>query len=114
MTFSRSVSYKMDQTAEPSTVAGTYLDEQSQKALIDRLKRIEGHVRGIQRMVQNRDWADEILLQVAAVKGALNRFAATLLEDELSACLACADDPLELEERTERLTRIMATMLKQS
>jgi DNA-binding FrmR family transcriptional regulator len=104
----------MGQTARASTVASTYLDEQSQKALIDRLKRIEGHVRGIQRMVQNRDWADEILLQVAAVKGALNRFAATLLEDELSACLACADDPLELEERTERLTRIMATMLKQS
>ena len=104
----------MGQTTKASTVASTYLDEQSQKALVDRLKRIEGHVRGIQRMVQNRDWADEILLQVAAVKGALNRFASTLVEDELKACLIHCEDPIEQEERIDRLTKVLATLFKQS
>ena len=80
----------------------------------DSLNRCGGNERGDRRRIQNPDWDDQFLLQEAAVKGALNRLAATLLEADLSACLACADDPLELEERTERLTRIMATMLKQS
>ena len=101
-------------TAEAPTDTRTYLDEVSQKALVARLKRIEGHVRAITRMVEERDWADEILLQVTAVKGALNRFASTLLEDELKACLGCVEDPKELEDRMDRLAKILATMLKQT
>ncbi|RMH17436.1 MAG: metal-sensitive transcriptional regulator [Gemmatimonadetes bacterium] len=93
---------------------GPYLDEASARALKARLARIEGHVRSISRMIDERDWADEILLQVAAVKGALNRFASTLVEDELKACLFCCDDPEMQEERIDRLTRILATMFKQS
>ena len=92
---------------------GSYLEDASKKALLNRLSRIEGHVRSVSRMVDDRDWADDILLQVSAVKGALNRFAATLVEDELKACLACVE-PSEQEERIDRLTKILATMLKQS
>ncbi len=91
-----------------------YLDDQSKKALMARLARMEGHVRAISRMVDERDWADEILLQVAAVKGALNRFASTLVEDELKACLIHCEDPIEQEERIDRLTKVLATLFKQS
>ena len=91
-----------------------YLDDQSKKALMARLARMEGHVRAISRMVDERDWADEILLQVAAVKGALNRFASTLVEDELKACLTHCEDPIEQEERIDRLTKVLATLFKQS
>ena len=92
---------------------GQYLEDRSKRALLNRLARIEGHVRSISRMVEEREWADDILLQVAAVKGALNRFASTLVEDELKACLACAEGA-EQEERIDRLTAILSTMLKQS
>lgn len=91
-----------------------YLDDDSKKALMARLARMEGHVRAISRMVDERDWADEILLQVAAVKGALNRFASTLVEDELKACLSHCEDPIEQEERIDRLTKVLATLFKQS
>ena len=47
------------------------------------------------------------------MKGGLNRFAATLVEDELKACLTHCKDPEEQEERIDRLTRVLATMLKQ-
>ncbi len=96
------------------TVGSPYLTDESKRALQARLARIEGHVRAVSKMVEERDWADEILLQVAAVKGALNRFASTLVEDELKACLSHCKDPEEQEERIDRLTRILATMLKQS
>ena len=95
-------------------VGSPYLTEESKKALVARLARIEGHVRAISKMVDERDWADEILLQVTAVKGALNRFASTLVEDELKACLSQCEDPQEQEERIDRLTRVLATMLKQT
>ena len=95
-------------------VGSPYLTDESKKALLARLARIEGHVRAISKMVDERDWADEILLQVTAVKGALNRFASTLVEDELKACLSQCEDPQEQEERIDRLTRVLATMLKQT
>lgn len=93
---------------------GPYLDEVSAKALKTRLARIEGHVRSISRMIDDREWADEILLQTSAVKGAINRFASVLVEDELRSCLQHCKDPDEQEERINRLTKVLATLFKQS
>jgi DNA-binding FrmR family transcriptional regulator len=53
------------------------------------------------------------LLQVAAVKAALNRFSATLLQHELHACVdTCMQGTAE--GRLDRVTKVMATLLKQS
>lgn len=90
-----------------------YLDAASQKALVDRLARLEGHLRAVRRMVEERRCADDILLQVAAVKAALSRFASVLLEHELEACvLGCMEG--DTEERLARVTKVLATLLKQS
>jgi CsoR family transcriptional regulator, copper-sensing transcriptional repressor len=102
-----------DASGEPLKY-GPYLDEASAKALKARLARIEGHVRSISRMIDEREWADEILLQTAAVKGAINRFASVLVEDELRSCLQYCKDPDEQEERIGRLTKVLATLFKQS
>ena len=94
-----------------------YLTETSQRAFERQLARIEGHVAGISTMVGERACADEILLQVAAVKGALNRFASTLVEEELRSCLACvgqACDAPEHDDRVERLAQVIATLLTQT
>ncbi len=90
-----------------------YLDEAAKRALGNRLARLEGHLRSVRGMLDEGRCADEILLQVAAVKAALNRFAAVLLEHELEACVdTCM--PGSPDERLERVTRVMATLLKQS
>ncbi len=90
-----------------------YLEEASKKALRDRLSRLEGHLRAVGQMLDEERCADEILLQVAAVKAALNRFSAVLLEHELQACMETCmkGDP---GERLEKVTRVLATLLKQS
>ena len=91
----------------------SYLDDASQKALADRLARLEGHMRAVRRMLLERRCADEILLQVAAVKAALNKFSSSLLEHELKACLdSCMDG--DAEERLGRVTKVLTTLLKQS
>ena len=90
-----------------------YLDDESVKALVNRLARIEGHIRAVRRMVDERRCADEILLQTAAVKAALNRFSSVLLEHELRGCMtSCMEGGSD--DRLDRVTKVLATILKQS
>ena len=57
------------------------------KAIANRLSRIEGHVRKIKEMVEeNRDCPD-ILIQLAAVRSAINKTGQAVLEDHLESCL---------------------------
>jgi DNA-binding FrmR family transcriptional regulator len=88
-----------------------YLTPESQKALADRLARAEGHLRSIRQMVLDHRCADDILIQVAAVKAALNHFAATLVETEMKSCVdSCMSG--ETDERLGRVTKALAALLK--
>ena len=65
-----------------------YIDEKS--AIQKRLRRIEGQVRGLQRMVDEDRYCIDILDQVAATTRALQAVALELLDDHLSHCVAHA------------------------
>lgn len=56
--------------------------------LMNRLKRIEGQVRGIQRMLEKDAYCTDIMVQVAAVNAALNSFNKVLLTNHLHTCVA--------------------------
>ena len=58
------------------------------KDLMNRLKRIEGQVRGIQSMLEKNADCTDILTQVAAVNAALNSFNKVLLADHIRTCVA--------------------------
>ncbi len=90
-----------------------YVDDVAKKALTNRLARLEGHIRFIRGMVDKHRCADEILLQVSAVKAALNQFSATLLDHELRACMdSCMEG--DLDKRLDKVTKVLSTLLKQS
>jgi len=57
------------------------------KAVLDRLARIEGHVRAVRRMVEEDVSCPEILVQIAAVRSALNGAGRIILEDHVKSCL---------------------------
>jgi DNA-binding FrmR family transcriptional regulator len=98
---------------EETTDSSVYLDSDTQMALANRLARLEGHVRSIREMVLDHRCADEILLQVAAVKAAVNTFASVLVEHELKACMnTCMTG--NQDERLERVTRSLGALLKRS
>jgi len=97
----------------PQTGETSYLDEESTRSMVNRLSRMEGHVRSIRRMVEEHRCADDILLQVAAVKAALNAFAAILLEHELTSCVTTCM-PGEREDRLARVSKALAALLKRS
>ena len=56
-------------------------------AVLARLRRIEGQVRGLQRMVENDDYCIDILTQIAAASNALKKVAVGLLDDHIRHCV---------------------------
>lgn len=58
------------------------------KDLMNRLKRIEGQVRGIQGMIEKDAYCTDVLVQVAAVGAALNSFSKALLSNHIHSCVA--------------------------
>ena len=65
----------------------TYRDDAQHRALINRLSRIEGQVRGVKNMVENDAYCIDIFNQAAAIRSALNAFSAVLLEQHLRSCV---------------------------
>lgn len=63
---------------------------QVKKEVLNRLKRIEGQVQGIQRMVEEEKYCVDILLQVSAVQGALEQVSKRLLGRHIESCVADA------------------------
>jgi DNA-binding FrmR family transcriptional regulator len=63
-------------------------DDKEQRDLINRLKRIEGQVRGIQGMVEKNAYCTDIIMQVSACSAALNSFSKTLLANHVRTCVA--------------------------
>ena len=62
-------------------------DEKEYRDLMNRLKRIEGQVRGLQNMLENNAYCPDILVQVSAVNCALNSFSKTLLASHIRTCV---------------------------
>ena len=62
--------------------------EKEYKDLLNRLKRIEGQVRGVERMVEEDAYCTDILTQVAAINAALNSFNKVLLGNHIRTCVA--------------------------
>ena len=77
----------MPPSAYSWTMAGYTQDKD---AYLKRLRRIEGQVRGLQRMVENDTYCIDILTQVSAVTRALQAVALGLVEDHLGHCVAQA------------------------
>ena len=62
--------------------------EKESKDLLNRLRRIEGQVRGVQNMLENDAYCPDILVQVSAVTSALNSFNRELLACHIKSCVA--------------------------
>jgi DNA-binding FrmR family transcriptional regulator len=77
--------------------------EDSLRRIVNRLSRIEGHIRGIKVMVQESRPCPDVLVQVAAVRGALDRVARIILDEHLTECVARAAQEGNIEVEIEEL-----------
>ncbi len=79
------------------------LDGTLRKAVLTRLKRINGQVQGLQRMVEERRYCIDVLHQVAAVEAALHRAAAIILKNHLETCVS---DTFECEKQCDKRDKV--------
>jgi len=82
---------------------------------LKRLKTIEGHMRGVIRMVEEDSYCIDIIRQIQAVQAALNKVSTGILEDHLNSCVTTAikgDDPLERERVLKEINDVFATATK--
>jgi DNA-binding FrmR family transcriptional regulator len=77
--------------------------------IIRRLKTTEGHLRGIQRMLEDDAYCIDVIRQIQAVQSALNKVSTEILDRHLNSCLITAvrgDDPAERERVLKELTGV--------
>jgi DNA-binding FrmR family transcriptional regulator len=66
---------------------------QDKEEILKRLRRVEGQVRGLQRMVERDEYCIDILTQITAASNALKKVAVGLLDDHLRHCVLENSDP---------------------
>jgi DNA-binding FrmR family transcriptional regulator len=82
---------------------------------IFRLKNVEGHLRGVSRMVEDGAYCIDIIRQIQAVQAALNKISTSILEQHLNSCLITAvrgDDPDERERVLKEITDVFSAAAK--
>jgi len=86
------------------------MDPEAKHAIGSRLKRIEGQVRGLQKMVEEERYCADVLMQLASVQEALRGTGRVLLHNHLRHCAAAAirsGDPEKAEAMYEELMELM-------
>lgn len=87
---------------------------QSNAAVLVRLRRIEGQIRGLHRMVDEDEQCMDVLTQISAVTKALQSVAILMLEGHLSECVmsAMGDDTVDMDEKLHEVTAAIARLVR--
>ena len=85
------------------------------ESALRRLKTIEGHIRGVQRMVEEDAYCIDVIRQIQAVQGALDKVSTIILEEHLNSCLITAvrgEDPAERERVLQEIIDVFEASQK--
>ena len=91
------------------------MNTKAKKTVGDRLKRIEGQVRGISRMVEEDRYCIDILTQLQAIRAALHKVEEAVLRDHVQHCVADAfatGDAAEQRDKVEELVSVLGRLTK--
>jgi DNA-binding FrmR family transcriptional regulator len=94
---------------EQEVAKRTMMDEQTRKTVSQRLASAAGHIKGIERMVQEDDYCIDVIKQIQAVQAALNKISALILDDHLHTCVTTAiqgNNPVEREAVLREVTSV--------
>lgn len=83
--------------------------------VLQRLKTIEGHIRGIERMIEEDAYCIDVIQQIQAVQAALNRINTMVLENHIHSCVITAvrgEDSVERERVLAELSTVFDAAMK--
>jgi DNA-binding FrmR family transcriptional regulator len=101
----------------PEGVTGNshgYIKARDKEKIQNRLRRIEGQVRGVQRMVDEETYCVDVLTQISSIVSAMERVGAILLKDHVEHCVreSIEKGGLEADEKIEELTAAVERFLR--
>jgi CsoR family transcriptional regulator, copper-sensing transcriptional repressor len=103
---------QQDKQATQGTAHG-YIKAKDTELVQNRLRRIEGQVRGVQRMVDEEAYCVDVLTQIASVVSALEKVGAILLKDHVEHCVRESIEKGEdADEKIEELTAAVERFLR--
>lgn len=83
------------------------ISDEDRERLLRRLRRVEGQVRGVQRMIERNRDCEAIMTQLAAMKAAIHRIAMHLVSANMEACMSSYTG-IERERRIRKLAHVLA------
>ncbi|MGH3862053.1 metal-sensitive transcriptional regulator [Actinokineospora sp.] len=89
------------------------VDSSNREAYLKRLRRVEGQIRGLQRMVEEDKYCIDILTQVSAATKALQAFSLELLDEHLATCVVAAaaagggEAAVKVKEASDAIARLV-------
>ena len=104
--------HSVDSSHEAATSHG-YIKAKDKEKIRNRLRRIEGQVRGVQRMVDEEAYCVDILTQISSVVSAMEKVGALLLKDHVEHCVRESIEKGEgADEKIEELTEAVERFLR--
>ncbi|WP_284141711.1 MULTISPECIES: metal-sensing transcriptional repressor [unclassified Virgibacillus] len=86
--------------------------DKEKQAIVNRLKRVEGQVRGVQKMIEEDRYCVDILVQISAINAALNKVGYSLLERHTKHCVSSAIKSGEGEAAIDELMEVVKQFSK--
>lgn len=87
-------------------------DEKNKKDLIIRLRKIEGQVKGIEKMIENDACCKDVVVQIAAVRAAVNKIGGLMLKSYAKNCVSYKNICLvEDSDREEKVDDLISTLM---
>jgi DNA-binding FrmR family transcriptional regulator len=87
-------------------------NQNTRKNVLIRLRRIEGQVRGVQRMIENETECSEIMNQIAAIKSAVNQVGLLVFENHARECIARSLQEEDNEQSFDEIVKMMGRFIK--
>jgi CsoR family transcriptional regulator, copper-sensing transcriptional repressor len=100
------------QTSETGGAAHSSHDHPHRESVLKRLARIEGHVRAVKRMVEEDTPCPDVLVQIAAVRAALNAVGQLVLEDHMQGCMVKAAQEGDFEDAFRDLKKSLDQFIR--
>ena len=83
------------------------MDDQTRKAVINRLKSVAGHINGIIKMLEDERYCIDVIKQIQATQAGLSRASEVILENHLDTCVVTAMRGDDADEREQVITEIL-------
>lgn len=83
------------------------INDKVKKQTIARLRKIEGQVKGIQKMIEERRYCIDVVMQIEAAESALHKVSEIILENHLETCVLKAFRSKDMDERRQKVNELM-------